>query len=280
MYMFNRLLKHPKDLYTILYLSVLAGIKILAFLTISQIFPLLTIFLGFVTFLILSIRHNIAHYSIFWTNYLNKGLNFLLCILTGVSSKGLEMIHVKNHHQFVNNKNDWGQTSPYRHSREWLNFIHYIIKTPFIFIRSVHQVSAPSHNPRSIDWEIAIVLLNIIICLILFWKQTIFYVILPYIIGQILLVSFNYFQHRGCDDETIFKASRNFTGKWINRLTMNNGYHTAHHLHAHKHWSEYPAIHKKIENRIPKELNQSNFFSYFWKEILIAEYPIQIPMTR
>lgn len=277
--MLNQLLRHPKDKITILYLAALASIKIYIIVGVSQIYPLLIMLLGFDTFLILSLRHNIAHYPIFRNAAINQNLRFLLCMLTGVSSKGLEIIHIQNHHQYINNKKDWGKTLTYQHSLEWMNFLQYLVKTPFVFLFKMRKHMASSKKKNQTDWEMILVLFIIAVFMIISWKQAIFYLIIPYLIGQLMLVSFNYFQHRNCDVGTIFETSRNFTGKWINWLTLNNGFHTAHHLHPHKHWSEYPEIHKKIKERIPSGLIQINFFAYFWKEILIKRYSYQLEST-
>ena len=210
--MLTQLLRHPKDKITLLYLAALAAIKIYVLIRISQIYPLLILLLGLDTFLILSLRHNMAHYSIFEKKILNHTLRFLLCLLTGVSSRGLEMIHIQNHHQHINNDEDWGQTSTFQHSLEWVNYLHYLLKTPFVFLFKVRKHRSSSKKKNQADWETIFVVVVIVAFVIVTWKQALCYLIIPYLIGQLMLVSFNYFQHRSCSSGNVYETSRNFTG--------------------------------------------------------------------
>jgi fatty acid desaturase len=63
-----------------------------------------------------------------------------------------------------------------------------------------------------------------------------------------------YDQHAGLDADEPLAASYNITHKWYNILTGNVGYHTAHHLSPHLHWSKLPAFHRTIQDRIPAHL--------------------------
>lgn len=269
------ILRNPKDRITICYLLVLAAGKLSLPFIIGNINIALIVLLGFMTFVILSLQHNIAHHPIFHNRIANQLLTHFITLLTGVSSRGLEIIHIQNHHAHIDDDNDWGRTSRYQYRSEGVNYLLYILNTPFLFLWHM-KANRNSVRDHRIDSENSLMISLILVCTLLNWKYTLAYFVIPYTIGQLLLVSFNYFQHRACNPENIYESSRNFTGKWINTITMNNGYHTAHHLHPHKHWSEYAHIHCRISSQIPAELNQANFFVYFWKEIVLKRRNMEI----
>ena len=62
--------------------------------------------------------------------------------------------------------------------------------------------------------------------------------IVPTMIGKYLIVTLNMLQHKGCDPESKYNHSRNFTGPILNFFCFNNGYHTQHHISLH--WSLLP----------------------------------------
>jgi fatty acid desaturase len=62
----------------------------------------------------------------------------------------------------------------------------------------------------------------------------------------------DYENHVGCDDAELNFAN-NVIDERYNWIRNNFGYHTAHHLHPEAHWSELPALHAQIADRIPAE---------------------------
>ena len=89
---------------------------------------------------------------------------------------------------------------------------------------------------------------------------------LPHIYGTWGIVSTNVWQHDGCDQEHKYNHSRTFTGGILNFLTLNNGYHGAHHDRPSLHWSQLPAYHEKnIEPYIHPNLSLDNFMTYLVK---------------
>jgi fatty acid desaturase len=64
----------------------------------------------------------------------------------------------------------------------------------------------------------------------------------------------DYLNHYGCDErsDNPFEHANNSLAWWFNYTTHNFGYHTAHHMRPGAHWTELPAIHQTIADRIPK----------------------------
>jgi fatty acid desaturase len=69
-----------------------------------------------------------------------------------------------------------------------------------------------------------------------------------------------YEHHAGLHTEDHHLASRNRSSKIYNLLSQNLGYHTAHHLRPGLHWSELPAFHEEIRQKIPDGLVNSAFW--------------------
>lgn len=72
--------------------------------------------------------------------------------------------------------------------------------------------------------------------------------------GMLLYVYWlTYEHHSGLYTDDPYAGSRNRTGRLYNLRTCNLGYHTAHHLKPHLHWSLLPAYHELIKEKIPAE---------------------------
>ena len=91
--------------------------------------------------------------------------------------------------------------------------------------------------------------------------------IVPMILVYIGTCWCTYYHHAGLSTADHLHASHNITNRWYNLLTGNLGLHTAHHMKQGLHWSELPALHRKIEGDIPPEL-------------ISTEYPVIAPLVR
>ena len=89
----------------------------------------------------------------------------------------------------------------------------------------------------------ALVLGANVVLAVINWKCFLLFVLLPHQYAAWGIVGTNYFQHDGCDEEHPYNHSRNFSGKFLNWLIFNNGYHGAHHMKPNLHWSLYPQYH-------------------------------------
>jgi fatty acid desaturase len=93
---------------------------------------------------------------------------------------------------------------------------------------------------------------------------------LPALCSVWMIMFFNYEQHVHTDPWSEHNHSRNFTGRWINFLLFNNGYHTVHHEQPGLHWSQTPAAHAKIAGGIDPELNQPNVALFIVRQFFLA----------
>jgi fatty acid desaturase len=80
----------------------------------------------------------------------------------------------------------------------------------------------------------------------------------------------NYIQHVDCDPWSEHDHSRNFVGSLGNWLVFNAGFHTAHHEHPGAHWSELPALHAAIADRIHPDLLQPSIVGFCVRTYLLG----------
>jgi fatty acid desaturase len=87
--------------------------------------------------------------------------------------------------------------------------------------------------------------------------------LLPWYVAMHFVTRYvDYLNHYGCDEgsEDPYRRANNSLSRWFNLTTQNFGYHTAHHIRPGAHWTELPAIHRTIEDKIPDR--HIKFFSW------------------
>ena len=259
-------MKNTKDIRTLWFLLIIVSARIMFWWVAPAYFLIWIPIIIALVFMLYSIKHNHLHFPVFRSTILNRIYENILGVFTGTSMKGAYIIHLLNHHKENNNHKDWGNTSTYKHSAQAINLLKYAFITPLKFLTAKRKwVHSTSHRNIGIakNTESWIIIIAYFVMLIVKFEATILYILLPNLLGQLVLVSFNYFQHAGCDASSVYNHSRNFTGFIINYFNFNNGYHTAHHLYPAAHWSEYRKIHLSIQHKIAANLNEHNFIYYF-----------------
>jgi fatty acid desaturase len=115
--------------------------------------------------------------------------------------------------------------------------------------------------------EFIILIVVQVVLAVINWQKFLLYIYVPHFFAQWAIVSINLLQHDGCDGSVAgVNCARNFTGKVLNFLLMNNGYHTIHHIKPWTHWSHLPEIHaKEIHPTIHPALEQSSMLEYIWQ---------------
>jgi fatty acid desaturase len=119
---------------------------------------------------------------------------------------------------------------------------------------------------RQYALEMALVLGSKVLLLAINWKCFLLFVFIPHQYAAWGIVSTNYFQHDGCDENHPYNHSRNFIGKRLNWLLFNNGYHGAHHMKPNLHWSLVPAYHReKLAPFIHPALDRQSLLAYLFE---------------
>ncbi len=87
-----------------------------------------------------------------------------------------------------------------------------------------------------------------------------FVFVLPMIGSLIFTAWVTYDHHAGLESDDMFSASFNTIDPIFNTLSGNLGYHTAHHYKQGVHWSQLPELHEKIKHKIPDNLYRESLF--------------------
>lgn len=95
-------------------------------------------------------------------------------------------------------------------------------------------------------------------------RMVLIYLLPWYLLTHFITRYVDYLNHYGCDEgsDDPYVRANNSLSRWFNLTTHNFGYHTAHHIRPGAHWTDLPAIHAGIADRIPPRHLKP--FSWSW----------------
>ncbi|MGP8200781.1 MAG: fatty acid desaturase family protein [Limisphaerales bacterium] len=218
------------------------------------------------------IKHNHIHCRTFAGRRWNRALEYYLGFCTGQATAAIIPVHNERHHSQNHSDQDFVRSTLVGYRRNWLNLIVF----PFVVVGLVHRNKSSDilrwreKKPKlyhRLQRERFVVLVFIVVLVLLDWRATLLYFGLPWLFAQWGIVTINLLQHQHCDHDSVYGHSRNVTGRFINWLFLNNGFHTAHHLRPAMHWSRLPKFHSKhVEPNMRAGLNHRSFLVCIWKQ--------------
>ena len=226
---------------------------------------------AFVSFFCAVIVHNTIHCPIFKSRNMNRFFQVILSFTYGHSVSAYVPGHNYSHHKYLQSKKDVMRT--YKARFRW-NFLNQAL---FFFIMSGDLLRDEVRFAKVLwktnrKWvygylfELALVIGVKVTLLILDPIKAILFVWLPHQYAVWGIVSTNYWQHEGCDVTHRYNHSRNFTGKFLNFVAFNNGYHGMPHEKPGLHWSLLPTAHEKeLAPHLHPNLNQKSLLKYLWR---------------
>jgi fatty acid desaturase len=236
------------------------------------------------------IVHNTIHAPIFKNEMANRIFQIVLTLAFGGQVSAYVPGHNLSHHKHLQTPKDTTRTTKLRFHVNILNqllcffvMIPGLLKAESYFVKNLKKV-----RPRwAFQYNLEVIILWAwrLFWLWMDWKMFIVFSLLPNYFAIWGIFGSNFFQHDGCDENHPYNHSRNFTGKWLNYIMLNNGYHGAHHMRADMHWSLYPEFYnKEIKPYIHPALDQKYLIPYLWKSCIYpakrVDYlgnPIQLP---
>jgi fatty acid desaturase len=218
---------------------------------------ILIFWLGLVTLpkvCICSWNHHHQHLHTFYSSFLNRIIEFVYALHTGVTTNAWVLHHNLGHH--LNYLDQTKDESAWKRKNgtimgEWEYTFVNAVKAYFRAFR------VSTRHPK---YQKGFLLMGILIAASVFslayynWLNTLFVFAIPMFFGYLVTVWHTYSHHAGLDTKDHYEASHNILHRWYNIMTGNLGYHTAHHIKPGLHWSQLPKYHSSISERIPKEL--------------------------
>ncbi|MES2620708.1 MAG: fatty acid desaturase [Bacteroidota bacterium] len=268
------MLRYKADIRTIITVTLYFAVAITPWLLWQEMSTIqIVLWVGvncMLSFVCAIIVHNTIHVPIFKKRWMNKAFQVILSFTYGHSTSAYVPGHNFSHHKYTQSPKDAIRTTK---ARFRINFFNQLF---FFFIMSGDILAGEIRFAKKMyrirpEWfwqyafEMALVIGINILLLVLNWKCFLLFVLIPHQYAAWGIVSTNYFQHDGCDENHPYNHSRNFTGKGLNWFLFNNGYHGAHHMKPNLHWSLLPAYHEeKLHPFIHPALDRSSLLSYLF----------------
>jgi beta-carotene hydroxylase len=205
--------------------------------------------------------HNSAHFRIFNNKISNSIFDLFLYLETGMMTSKFRLHHNIGHHgNYLDPTKDpstwiWlnGKVMPrlVYISRYFVTHTYFSIRIGLNYRSLLKQYIF--QQVFFIAAMVSLLIINPINTLIVF--------LIPMTIVWLAFINFTYDDHVGLFSDNDYEASFSKTGKLVNILIFNNGYHLAHHVEPRLHWSELPDIHKRINDEYPQKIPATTFLN-------------------
>lgn len=250
------LYRYREDLAPSLVVLGVFAIQLYTFFCIQSLWAVAGVMAALLTFSAMpgAIAHNHHHVPIFTRAWLNRLFEILLFLETGVVPYAWTLHHNLGHHKhYLDQEKDpanWRLPDGRVMSRLRYDVVGALRIYPEIWrIGRRH----PELFRRFKVWSsVALAVLGLFLLLDPVKALVLFVAPMP--VMYLGLMDNTYMQHSDLDTRSELTASRNTTNRLYNFISWNLGYHTAHHMKPHVHWSRLPALHAELETQIPDGL--------------------------
>ena len=277
--MSSKILKYKADYRTFAFVAIYYLAAYLCLLNTQAIYTnggvlgifFLCAFVCVMSFICAVAVHNTIHCPIFYDKTHNKLFQYVLSLAYGYSVSSYVPGHNFSHHKEVQTAKDGMRTTKLRFKWNFLNQLLFFFFVTSAILTAEKRWTQKMKNVKKEwynQWLTEMILVHGVKIGTLFVDPigSILFIWIPHVYAAWGIVSTNMWQHDGCDVDHKYNHSRTFTGPLLNFLTMNNGYHGAHHDRPSLHWSLLPAYHEEnIAPYIHPNLNQKSLFIYLWK---------------
>lgn len=268
------MLRYRADIRTLvfvaIYFGLVAGQWIYAPKELHLAIPLVVLTCWFSFFGAVA-THNTIHSPVFHQRWANRLFQVVLTLTYGHPVSAYVPGHNLSHHKYTQSHKDVMRTTKVQFRWNLINLILFqprvvrdILPADMRYFKAMYRRNPPWF--RQMILESVVFLGSMAALLVLDWQKFILYVLIPHQYAAWGIVTMNFLQHDGCDENSEHNDSRNFVGKLVNWFTFNNGFHSIHHKHAGLHWSLTPEAHaREIAPFIHPALDQKSLLVYLWK---------------
>lgn len=218
--------------------------------------------------------HNHCHCPIFASGVANRGFNLVASLARGHCASDVYLAHVVNHHAEQGRPADWIAPTLGGTGHPLVRLARFVVRASASMVRERRRLGrralalVPEPFGSSLRWEKRLLPAVVLLLLVHDWRSAGLHVLLPWALSLAWLVGVNYIQHEGCEPDSRWGHSRNFTGPLANWLLFNNGYHTVHHADPGVHWSETRSMHERLAPRVPPHLHEPCALRYMIRRYL------------
>lgn len=215
--------------------------------------------------------HNTVHCPVFKQRPLNRLFQIVLTLTYGHPVSAFVPGHNLSHHKHTQTARDVMRTTKVRYRWNLLNGLLFLVHVGPAIMKGENEYyrAMAKRSPvwfRQLMLEFGVLYGAYLVLALIDWRAFLLYVFLPHKYAAWGIITMNLIQHDGTDPRSEWNHSRNFTGKLVNWFTLNNGYHTIHHMQPGLHWSLLPAAHAaEVQPHIHPNLDQPSLLAYLWR---------------
>lgn len=247
--------RHREDRVPVALIAVFFACDVLAYALVdSPAWLLAWVLVGFIPRgAVCAFNHHHQHLMVFRSPILNRLLELMYGIQTGIVSHGWVLHHSLGHHvNYLDQRTDESRWR--RDDGTPMSEAEYSLTVGGTAYARVWQVARRSGKYTRIFVLMATLTVAIVAALVAYRPIPGLLVFLaPMVIMLFYTAWATFTHHAGKKTSSHFVASNNILHRGYNVLTGNLGFHTAHHYRPGVHWSRLPALHDTIAHEIPAD---------------------------
>lgn len=267
--------RYREDRLPVLIFTLVAAADLALFLLVDSWWwlPLWTLAMTLPKGFICAWNHHHQHVATFRQPVLNRLIELVFALQTGVSSHAWVLHHSLGHHvNYLDQTKD--ESRWLRSDGKPMGALRYSLEVTFTSYTRAWAVSRkyPHHRPVFVGMALLVAAL---VVAALVWRpwQALFVYVLPMFFSLVGTAWATHTHHAGRSTADHFVASTNIIHRGYNLITGNLGFHTAHHYRPGVHWSRLPQLHEEIRHRIPSDAYMSPGWPFGWNEPCPSPYP-------
>ena len=250
-----RAFRHPEDRIPVALIGLLFLVDVAIYLRVDA-WPWLlawTVVGAVIKAHVCAWNHHHQHVPTFEIAWMNRALEIVYALQTGVTSHTWVLHHTLGHHvNYLDQERDESRWK--RDDGGTMGESEYSLIVALTAYPRAWEVSKRHPKHRKVFVAMAVVSFALVAALV--WARPVpglFVFVLPMAISLYLTAWATYSHHAGKPTSSHFEACNNILHRGYNVLTGNLGYHTAHHYKPGVHWSKLPALHASIAHKIPDD---------------------------
>lgn len=277
--------RHAEDRLPIALICALFGFDLLVYATVDSwlLLALWTTVGAVIKAHVCAFNHHHQHVATFSVGWLNRLIEIVYALQTGITSHTWVLHHSVGHHMnYLEPQKD--ESGWQRKDGSTMGALEYTLTIAATAYSRAWNVS--QRFPKFRRTFVWMGLLTLAIVAALVWYRpapALFVFVLPMIISLLVTSWATYSHHTDKPTDSHFVACNNIIHRGYNILTGNLGFHTAHHYRPGVHWSKLPALHAEIADKIPADCYLTPGFPWtLWQTPTPApgEEPVSVPQPE